>query len=185
MRNALILGGTGMLRDLSLKLLEDQFQVFLVARHADALANLQEDAGALARYLTLAALDYHQYDRLARWVAHVQLMNGPIDRVVAWIHGDNEPVLDVVDREVALYRQSSWDLYHVLGIRAGVEVIVPPRLSPNCRYHRVILGYVPSMGASRWLTHREIVEGVYGALNHGSEETVVGQIHPYDARPRS
>ncbi|MCL5115791.1 MAG: short-chain dehydrogenase [Firmicutes bacterium] len=183
MENALVIGGTGMLRGVVLKLLEDSCQVFVIARHRDALHALQEEAGAAVERLTVMAMDYHDLERLGRWIAHIQLMHGPLDRVIAWVHDDAAAVLRVVDHEVYLYRRSPWNLFHVVGSRAAVDPPQLPTLSENCRYHQVILGFIQESGSSRWLTHQEIVSGVYDAVKHPADFTVVGTVEPYENRP--
>lgn len=182
-RNALVLGGTGMLSGVAVNLLAEHYNVFVVGRNSARFAALQQAAGERLDYLTMMAMDYHDADRLGRWVAHIQLMHGPMDVVVAWIHGDAMPVLEVVDREVAAYRQSAWDLYHVQGIRGAHEPSQPLDIGRQCRYHRVILGYVPTPDGSRWLTHDEISQGVSKAIA-ASSDAVVGRVDPYEGRPQ-
>ncbi len=182
MKNTLVLGGTGMLKGLVLKLLDEHFRVFVVGRNAAKFSGLETMAGARAPYLTFMALDYHELGRLEQWVAHLQLMHGPLDVVVAWIHGGYTGVIETVDREVGLYRVSPWDLYHVQGIRASVSSEPKPAVAPNCRYHRVVLGYVDVGSETRWLHHEEIVQGVYDAVMK-RRDAVVGTVEPYEGRP--
>ena len=183
MQNALIVGGTGMLSGLAKRFLDDYYQVFVIGRDPAKFVAMEQQAGDRVEYLTCMALDYHELARLGDWVAHLQLMHGPLDKVVAWVHGDAKPVLDVVAREVEQYRQSSWDLYHVLPIAASIE---DPSISIDMafgRYRKIVLGYVEEDKKTRWLTHREIVDGVYDALNQ-SDDSIVGCVHPYSHRPQ-
>ncbi|NMP21117.1 SDR family NAD(P)-dependent oxidoreductase [Sulfobacillus harzensis] len=185
MTNVLVLGGTGMLRGLVLRLLEEPNEVFVLARRPEGLRALSEEAQAAAERLTPMALDYHDLDRLGHWVAHVQLMHGPIDQVVAWVAGDRNQVLSVVDTEIYRYRHSPWDLFDIHGSRAAMEPRPVPQLHDNCRYHRVILGFRVEAEGSRWLSHQEIVDGVWRAMAHPEKETIVGQVLPVDLRPPS
>lgn len=184
MTNVLVLGGTGMLRALVLRLLAEPKQVFVLARKPEGLRVLTELAQDDARHLTTMALDYHDLDRVGHWVAHVQLMHGPIDQVVAWVGGDREAVLSVVDQQIYQYRRSFWDLYDIRGSRAYVDPPPVPPLHPNCRYHRIILGFQVDHGTSRWLTHDEISGGIFQAMGPAPADTVViGRVDPWKLRP--
>ncbi len=172
-----------MLSGLCMRLLEDDFQVFAVARTWESLERLQRSAGARADRLTTMALDYHDTDRLGRWIAHTQLMHGPVDRVFAWIHGDCESVLGTVDREVFAYRRNPWALHHIRGSRAAEGPYQRPRLSAICTYQEIVLGFALEQGASRWLTVEEIVEGIWRASLSGAGRSVVGEAGPPELRP--
>lgn len=177
MRNALVLGGTGMLAGLSLALLQDGFAVFVVGRRAERFAPMLEAAEGLSARLTPMAVDYHDTARLGRWIAQVQLMHGPLDLVVAWIHGPAESVLHTVIDEVERYRQMPWALYHVMGHHALSQPEKPPMPSSLCQYRPVILGWSEEDGVRRWLTHEEICMGVYAAVK-AERGGVVGQMTP-------
>ncbi len=184
MRRALLLGCTGMLAELPIRLAADNFQVAMVGRNRQKLQGVQSAAGALADRITLLVLDYQNRERLARWVAHVQLIEGPIDTVVAWIHGDQELVLATVVQEVERYRQSAWDLYLIQGIAGSLQPGPSPGVGDYGRFHQVILGYQVDGERSRWLTHEEIVQGTWQALQDGGATTVVGRVSPYSGRPQ-
>lgn len=184
MKNALVLGATGMLAGLTTRLLEDGIRVYAIGRNPAGFATLRSHAGPdLERHLTIMALDYTDLSRLGRWIGQMQLMEGPLDLVVAWIHGPAKPVLDVIGHEVEAYRQSPWDLCHVQGIAASVRPPLTLSELAFCRYYSVTLGYVHVPGTvPRWLTHREIVQGVYGAIESRADQ-VVGIIQPFEGRP--
>jgi len=174
-RNVLVLGGTGMLSGLVLRYLTDGDRVFVVARRREPLDQLVEQAGATADRLTPIALDYHDTERLGRWLAHGQLMHGPLDQVVAWIHGDPTPLWQVLQQEVRAYRQGGWDVFHILGHHAWDQPGEKPFVfDEGCRYHRVILGAVREDASWRWLTHAEIVEGIWSAVQTSAAVTRVG-----------
>lgn len=183
MRNALLVGSTGMLSGLVPKLLQDHFEVFVIGRDSAKLDGLRQHAGVYQDRLTCMKLDYMQLEQVARWVAYIQLTHGPLDRVVAWVHGSSEPLLRTIGVEVEQYRQSPWDLYQVRGISASQEGPLVSLGLAHCRFHVITLGYVREQGVSRWLTHGEIVEGVYEALAMPGD-SVVGVVAPYSDRPR-
>lgn len=184
MQNALVLGASGMLSGLCVRLLDQQFQVFAVARTWESLERLQTGAGPQADRLTTMALDYHDTERLGRWIAHTQLMHGPLDRVFAWIHGEFGPVLETVDREIYAYRRSPWTLHHIRGSRAADTPFDRPPLSTICTYQEVVLGFIQEERHSRWLTVEEIVGGIWQASHSEAERVVVGEAGPPELRPR-
>ena len=183
MRNILLVGGTGMLSGLATRLLGDYYHVLVIGRDPAKFAAMEREAQERVEHLTLMALDYRRLDRLGPWVAHMQLMHGGLDKVVAWIHGDAHPILEAIAGEVEQYRQSPWDLYHVLPLGASLESGATPLKMDYGRYHRIILGFMGQGEKTRWLTHPEIVDGVYAALD-GGRDSQVGRISPYSQRPR-
>jgi hypothetical protein len=183
MRNALIIGASGMLSGLVPKLMAQEYQVFAIGRSRERLAALEEACAPWGPRLTVMALDYRDTDRLARWVAHIQLLHGPLDAVVAWIHGNPTAVLSAVGQAVEGYRQFPWDLYHVVGLRASLSPPQPPAGLSHCRYHRIVLGFLEEGERTRWLSHEEIVQGVYAAFQD-QQDREVGQVRPYANRPQ-
>ena len=95
MEHALVVGGTGMLRGLSLGLAVRASFVSVVARDEARLADLAEAAATLPGTLMPWSADYRNDASLATTVTSAQEAFGPVDTVVAWIHSDaaNAPVL--------------------------------------------------------------------------------------------
>lgn len=78
-------------------------------------------------------------------------------------------------------------IYHVLGSASNLEAIKKSAAvasRPDCDYRQVQLGFViEDDGRSRWLTNREISDGVIRAIREDRETTVVGTLEPWDRRP--
>lgn len=158
-KQALVLGGTGMLAGLTPALIDRGYWVTVIARDATRLAALGHGMAPNPPSITPLALDYHDGNKLHKWVEHVQLMQGPLDLVVAWVHEPRDEVLRIVGEEVLAYRHDAWRLIDVRGIQSRLES--PKDILPEtCQYQRVQLGYVQIPEGYRWLTHTEIVEGV-------------------------
>lgn len=178
---ALVVGGTGMMRVVSLELAARGHAVTVLARRHTRLAALAADA-PMGTIWPLA-LDYHDTGALERVLAQATRSGGPFGLAVVWIHGSAPNAPSVVARFV------QGDYYHVLGSAAAD----PGRHDgtqeegfiawPGARYHQVILGFVQEDGRSRWLTHEEIGRGVLAAVEEGSSRTVVGTVEPWFARP--
>ncbi len=178
MKQALIVGGTGMLAPLTPWLIGQGFAVTVIGRRPERLHALLDLAGDGANAITPVALDYFDLAKLHKWLEHVQLMQGPFDVVVAWIHHPKEPVLRVIDEEILAYRHDHWRLIDIQGSREKAESL--PRWTSACQYQRVTLGYRQTPGGYRWLTHEEVVEGIQQALlQPGKGELSVGETaHP-------
>ncbi len=182
MKNALLLGATGMLSGLIPRMLADDYTVFVIGRDRVKLDGLIEQVGSQADRMMTMVMDYRDTEKLARWVAHLQLIHGPLDLVVAWIHGQAQPVLKVIGREVEAYRHSAWDLVLVQGIAGAAHPEPKPEGLRWVNFHTVTLGFCRDVSGSRWLTHREIVDGVMRAIG-APQTTVVGLVEPERDRP--
>lgn len=129
-------------------------------------------------------LDWTKPERfLSTLRTHLQKV-GPPDLTVAWLHdGDLGPRIANIVGESGAPSQ----FVQVLGSQAADPAkskiaLTSPSLT-NVRFQRVILGFRLTGEASRWLTHREICSGVLAAIESDQEETIVGTIRPWSARP--
>ncbi len=166
-----MVGGTGMLADLTPQLIERGYWVTVIGRSPERLESLLDRLDPRAHYMTPLAFDYHDDRKVHKWVEHVQLMQGPFDLVVAWLHEPRDPVLRAIGEEVVGYRHDQWRLLDLRGIR--IPSVSPRGVLPaTCRYQRVQLGYQPAAGGYRWLTHQEIVSGVLKAVDSPHSELV-------------
>lgn len=179
-REALVIGGSGMLAGVSLWLQEAGYHVAVIGRDREKLQALAERSGRPEGF-SLLPVDYHQTDRFREAVASLVRERGGIDLVVAWIHSTAPHALPAVQQELSAQRRT-WRLFHVCGSRAYKE---PPRVAdvPNCLYRRILLGFRLQGDDSRWLTHAEIAAGVRAAIQGDRPFSVVGQVEPWDRRP--
>ncbi len=184
MGRALVVGGSGMLATLSTRLATDGgMTVGVIARTRDSLERMGSVSPGKVGRLIPMALDYHDLTRLRHWVAHFQLMEGPLDLVVAWIHEPVEPVLSAIISEVEAYRHMPWHLVEVVGSRGGVQPGSPVPRGTWCLSQRVVLGFMVESGFSRWLSHEEISQGVFEAIQSGQLQSMVGTLEPWDEHP--
>ena len=102
--------------------------------------------------------------------------NGDIDIVVAWIHSTAPSALTIIAKEVS-NSKSEWELFHILGSSSDLNRIKREVTMPRgCSYHQVQLGFVIEDGHSRWLTNKEISNGVIEAIKKGNKIRTIGQI---------
>lgn len=185
-RHALIVGGTGMLREASVWLARQAEAVTSLARTSaslEALDTVMKDTGTGHRPV---AVDYRNRRAFESALDEALRVQGPPDVVLAWIHGLG-PAFSLAER---LSREAgSFDFYHVLG--SGMSNPAKSREDvwrrfegiPGLSYHRVMLGFVIETAGSRWLTNDEISGGVIRALETRAPVTTIGVVRPWSARP--
>ncbi len=184
MQRALVVGATGMLAGVCTGLaIDNGMTVGAIARTKESLNRLGAVPPGIPGKLIPMALDYHDIGRLKHWIAHFQLMEGPIDLVVAWMHEPWMASLEAIVAEVEAYRHMPWRLVHVVGSGTALETLTPPVSGSWCQYQRVTLGFVVEASTSRWLTHSEICQGVLQSIRRGQPASVVGTLEPWHRRP--
>jgi hypothetical protein len=182
MKHALVVGGTGMLSGVSLWLVENGYHVSVIARNPERMEKLIEKACS-KNLVTPLFVNYTNNKELQEKVELTIQQNGSIDLVVAWIHSIAEDALPIIAEEVSK-QMDEWDLFHVLGSSSNIEEIKRKASTPdNCNYHRVQLGFVLEGAHSRWVTNREISEGVIEAIQTRKPLHTVGLLEPWELRP--
>ncbi|MBY0597902.1 short-chain dehydrogenase [Bacillus bingmayongensis] len=178
--HALIIGGTGMLKKVSVWLCNQGVHVSIIGRNRNRLEDVKQ-ACHYPRSVTCISLDYHDSKALQEAIRESIKQNGPITLVVAWIHTTAKKALQVIWEEIELHSKA-YRLFHVLGSSAS-------RLerqnigSSLCNYHRILLGFVLQGEYSRWLTHEEIAKGVIAGIQNKKSEWIVGTLEPWELRP--
>lgn len=135
MRNILVLAADGELDELAAGWVLRGHRVFLIHNNRIGPKAIVDYRAPQARYFLSVAIDLSHSQRLGRWIAHQQLMHGPIDRAVVWGPTAPTSVLQSIVDEVEAYRHNPWDIYHFVALG-------PPRSVPQslfCRYHAVVL----------------------------------------------
>jgi NAD(P)-dependent dehydrogenase (short-subunit alcohol dehydrogenase family) len=187
-RHALVVGGTGMLRQVSLFLAERGYTVSVVARQMVGLNLLAQAAGAFRGHIVPLALDYRDGASLRAALLATGEKHGQISLAVCWIHSvaPDAPhlVAEVVGSGPIICRY-----FHIRGSavadpsRTRSEAEKPFARYPTLHYRQVILGFVLENGRSRWLTDAEISQGVITAIEEDHEYSIVGVVEPWSSRP--
>lgn len=184
--HALVVGGTGMLRGVSIHLAERGHTVTVVARRRTRLRAVARAASGALGSIVPMPLDYRDSTALRAALLDVQLAHGPISLVVCWTHSI-APVAPEIVAAAVRPGEPPCRFFHVLGSatadpsRSGDGERFAGRA--GLHYRQVILGFVRERGRSRWLTHEEISAGVIGAIEHDRPRTVVGVTEPWPLRP--
>ncbi|WP_188386379.1 short-chain dehydrogenase [Ornithinibacillus halotolerans] len=182
MKHALVVGGTGMLQEVSLWLVRNGYHVSIIARNRERMEHLIEKAESESQ-ITPLLVNYHNDHALQEIVKKTIKENGKIDVVLTWIHSNAKKALPIIMHEVA-NRSSKWELFHILGSSSNIDkirrTVKPPE---NCLYYQIQLGFIIEGNHSRWLTHQEISNGVIGAICTKQNVYTVGQLEPWEQRP--
>ncbi len=188
MSHALVVGGTGMLRDATLQLAERFATVTVIARRRNGLRKLAADAAHLPASVHALALDYRDSGALRDALMDAQARFGPLALAVCWIHSTAPDGPQVVASCAGLAQADGGrcDFLHVVG-SASAD---PSRDADDqriemagVRYRQVILGFVLEGGGSRWLTNGEISKGVIAAVDSGDARSIVGVVRPWERKP--
>lgn len=80
--------------------------------------------------------------------------------------------------------KSEWELFHILGSSSDVHRNKRENTLPaGCSYRQIQLGFVIEGAHSRWLTNKEISDGVIDAIKKANKIQTIGQIDPWEKRP--
>lgn len=186
--HALVVGGTGMLRGVSLGLAERGYGVSVVARRRFRLEDLAKAAAALPGRIHPLPLDYRDTEALVAALRDACSSLGPIELAVVWIHGDAPHAPLAVARWVGGPARPG-RYFRILGSAAADPSHPDPaRMAMfealgNIRYREVILGFVVEGHTSRWLTHEEISAGVLAAVDSDQPRFIVGTVRPWHLHP--
>lgn len=186
MPHDLVIGGTGMLRAVCLHLAGRGHDVSVLARRHARLSALAHDAASLPGRIHPLPADYRDPQQLALALRAAATARGPFATAILWVRADAPEALDLVADFLAS-RTPPARVYHILGSAAADPTRLPDTdhlLARGLRPRRVILGFVRGPAGSRWLTNDEIAGGVVRALDDDRDETVVGEVRPWEARPR-
>lgn len=182
----LSVGATGMLAGTILHLAGSSRQITSIARTTRSLHQLEQqitaNLGAPHPNHTLLPLDYQNREHFLEEISTLLQNSPPPDLAVIWMHGPTATNGSVDLARLLGETAGTTDLYHVLGSSGrDLRSLTTEDISlfeeiEGVRYHRVVLGYVEQGDSRRWLTDREIADGVRGAMQAGRGVTIVGRV---------
>lgn len=179
MKHALVIGGTGMLSEVSLWLSKNGYHVSVIGRNPEKMQRLLEQNSA---QLSPVFVDYTNTKELADHLVQIQQKNGALHLVVAWIHSNGIQVIPcLIDR---LPASRPWTLFHVNGSSSNLDEIKSKLILPkHIHYAQILLGFKVENEVSRWLTHQEISGGIIEAIQEKSSKKIIGTISPLEKLP--
>jgi len=179
--HALVIGGTGMLKRVSVWLCEQGFHVSIIGRDEVKLENVKRES-ATPENITCLPLDYHNDSDVKLAIKGTIERDGPITLVVAWVHSSAKHALRLICNEIELSSEK-YSLFHILGSSAS-RTKSQKIGGALCSYYRIILGFILEDTYARWLTHEEIADGVIKGIESKCTEWIVGRVEPWESRPK-
>ncbi len=183
MKHALVVGGTGMLSDVSLWLSNHDVHVSVIGRDPIKMRTLLSKSNHPS-HITPLYVDYRDTQALIHNVQNQIKIHGPVDLLVTWIHKDGAHTLTLLIQEINS-KAREWDFFHVLGSQTNLsQTKTALNLGERSHYHQIKLGFVLiDNQQSRWLTHEEISNGVIHAIKNKVKRFTVGVLEPWELRP--
>lgn len=165
-KHILIVGGTGMLAELTSYLAIEQ-DVTVIGRDKEKMASIVQRNPETCHPLIV---DYREEESLLNALQRAVKQRGPFDRVIAWVHRGSGRAMQLI-----LDHSETSEVIHILGSRANPEY--EKRwlcLNEQQTYRQVQLGEIHEMASVRWLTHDEIVKGVLDAMQNQDDYRLIG-----------
>lgn len=180
--HALIIGGSGMLRKVSIHLAKQGFCVSVIGRNMDKLQKLELEAINFTGSIIPICVDYTDNNKLRDSIKKIINDNGPISIIIAWIHTPASEAIETVINEIDV-KDNKCFFFHVLGSSDTDKLVSEIKMfsdkyqkSENIYYHQIVLGQIKKEASSRWLTNDEISLGVINAISKKKKIYLVGEI---------
>ncbi|MCL1702967.1 short-chain dehydrogenase [Lysinibacillus sp. Bpr_S20] len=181
MKHALVVGGTGMLSDVSIWLVSMGYHTSVICRNytkMDKLIKRSIDRNAI----TPLFVDYTNKEELEQKLLFTTIKNGEIGLIVAWIHPYAKSTLKHILRVI---KNDNIKVFHILNSRSDLKQTKSYLSIPEYYLYRQIqLGFIVEGDYSRWLTHEEIAKGILESIQNDIEEQIIGVVHPWEKRPQ-
>jgi hypothetical protein len=186
--HALVVGGSGMLRDVVVRLASRYATVSVVARTPDRLDAVKAAAAPRSDRVNTIAIDYRDRDAFRAQLLDARGRFGRYAVAVGWIRSSATAARDIVlelmnvGPDIARY----FDVVGSTGrhpAAVSVERLRRYEGLPFVGYRTIVLGFVAECGRSRWLSDKEISDGVMHAVTTDALSSVVGELEPWTARP--
>lgn len=177
-----------MLRDVCLYLADSGYDVIVVARTESDLRKLSTETLAMDGNILPRRSDYRVIPMFKSKLMDDIRRVGGVTLAVTWIYSDAPEASEAVAELIGAVN-GDCRVFDILGSpSSNPENLAKDRREyyeqfDNISYNRVLLGFKVEDGQSRWLTDEEIAAGVKDAVESDRNETTVGQIEPWDARP--
>ncbi|GAA0368660.1 short-chain dehydrogenase [Bacillus horti] len=191
MKHALVVGGTGMLTDVCLWLVDEGYHLSVIGRDSSKHERLKAESKQPERVSGLK-VDYLDDKKLRAQVKESIQRNGPIELLIMWVHSKAKNAPAIILGEIEQHSSNQWKCFHLKGSNSYIEEVKKDSLEEikktvpyleNCLYRQVWLGYIEEEEKSRWLTHEEISTGTIDAIKEEKHITLIGQLEPWHLKP--
>lgn len=168
--HALVIGGTGMLREATLELATHFNVVSVIARNSFRLNGLWEEAESVGVRVNPVQLDYRELDHLQEALDQVLHDFGEVTLVLAWIKNKADEsishlarTLNAQENRVAFYDLLTDIDYEEIDSDEDEREDLFDELS-NIDYRQIILGVKSVEDVPKWFSNEEISAGVIEAI---------------------
>jgi hypothetical protein len=189
MAHALIIGGTGMLREATAHLCKTYKAVSVIGRNRHRLYSLIRETEHYKGNILPVVLDYTNESALLPAVKEAITNYGNISLAAAWVHSTAPGAPFRVAELISSYGRE-FRFFHILGCEHkdpsadNKEKDAEFKSLPFIKYRKIILGFMMENESSRWLTHEEISAGTVKAIENDMEEYIIGTVTPWDKHPQ-
>ena len=170
--NILVIGGTGMLLD-ACKYFAQSNNVYVVSRH--------ELDTAYENIFHIKA-DYTKPDEFLKIIADTFKNKNFPGKMIIWVHSSGDDALDLLLNYV-ISNYPDTKFFHIKGSGNFNPSNAGKIILQNINYFEIILGFILSNDASRWLTNEEISTGVVEAVGKEEKSFTIGVTEPWEMHP--
>ncbi|GGA40269.1 hypothetical protein [Psychrobacillus lasiicapitis] len=172
MKHICIIGGTGMLAEVSKWYADNNHLVSVIARNEEKM-NRMKDSCSKPENIKAIYLDYRDATDLHNALRKSIEVYGPLTEAVVWLHSDGLHALSTVFEWI----EEKSNVWQVIGSQANAEHLKKQYYPEKDLEHKIIqLGFVRENDRQRWLTNVEIADGVIRSILAGQSYSLVGEI---------
>jgi len=185
MNHCMIVGGTGMLREVAIKMAGEGNVVSVIGRSQEKLIDLVRDTRQVSGIINPVMVDYTDTTALAAKLNEAISHLGPIKTAIVWIHADSPgsrtTLLDHLTTSCPGCRV--FDLHGHKAADPDTQGEQDNSVFEAIEYHKIIMGWQEVGNSSRWLKNEEIVAGVFEAVEKDKTLHIIGTVEPWSKRP--
>lgn len=191
MVHILVVGGTGMLRNVCLHFCKSGNIVSVIARSHDKLNALYEEATSTEGTLNPLVLNYKNLQLLTENLQQSIDKFGPVEKAVCWIHSSVAPnAAQIIAKTIEKNNNGRLCSFYLLlscstADPSKEKIDISPQFTgfDNISLRTILLGFVIEKSKSRWLFDDEICKGVIAAIEEDKMSSVIGTVEPWDKHP--
>lgn len=179
MAHVIVVGETAMLKTVSLFLAQHDNTVSVIARTADEVQAIKDEATEFKERINPLTLDFNDLTRFRAQLEDAVAQYGPVTLAVNWLAPDTMDAADAV-AEVLNATSPVARYFQILPV-ADTDPEQHERFFADpfghldrVLYRRIVLGFEVENGMSRWLNASEISKGVIHALRNDERDAVIG-----------
>jgi hypothetical protein len=172
MKHVCVIGGTGMLGEVTKWYADNNYLVSVIARNKEKM-NRMKDSSSNPENIKAIYLDYRDSTKLHESLKQNIIEYGPLLEMVVWLHSDGLHSLLVVFELLEEKRK----IWQVIGSKANSQSLREQyQPAKDIQYNFIQLGSFRENNNQRWLTNNEISDGVIQSILSGHAYNLIGEI---------